>query len=304
MSNLAGRELYKYDWRAEVFLRKYQERQPFTLTNGKTVTFTVDKSVVSTVKGRKPTTGIEMLATDGKQYKFKDLAKDADFGGKGAGAGTAKEDKELLSLIDQMNAVKKKLKVGTLKFKINGKIYDVSDAASTYGTPKSDFHLVDPKGNEIVWISHKDGKSAKDFQQWGGISQRSEPKIFAHKETQKFIDDLKKDFPDGLPRATTLYRKIKDKRLKMMSVYGNMYGNALGQQNVSMLLQGPVKLVNRGKYYDITSTHVHYNGDSVDADGYEPVFMAIYKGDRSDAGVKGTRIVISPIMGRKGVEYK
>jgi len=31
--------------------------------------------------------------------------------------------------------------------------------------------------------------------------------------------------------------------------------------------------------------------------------MAIYKGDRSDAGVKGTRIVISPIQGRKGKEF-
>lgn len=31
--------------------------------------------------------------------------------------------------------------------------------------------------------------------------------------------------------------------------------------------------------------------------------MAIYKGDRSNAGVKGTRIVISPIGGRKGVSF-
>ena len=35
----------------------------------------------------------------------------------------------------------------------------------------------------------------------------------------------------------------------------------------------------------------------------ESVLMAIYKGDRSDAGVKGTRIVISPIGGRKGVSF-
>jgi hypothetical protein len=31
--------------------------------------------------------------------------------------------------------------------------------------------------------------------------------------------------------------------------------------------------------------------------------MAIYKGDRSDAGVKGTRIVIMPIQGRKATEF-
>jgi hypothetical protein len=71
-----------------------------------------------------------------------------------------------------------------------------------------------------------------------------------------------------------------------------------------MLLQGPVKLVKKGKHYELSANHVHYNGDSVDGDGYDPVLMAIYKGDRSDAGVKGTRIVISPVGGRKGIEYK
>jgi hypothetical protein len=32
---------------------------------------------------------------------------------------------------------------------------------------------------------------------------------------------------------------------------------------------------------------------------YEPVFMAIYKGDRSDFGIKGTRVVIAPVGSRK-----
>jgi hypothetical protein len=50
----------------------------------------------------------------------------------------------------------------------------------------------------------------------------------------------------------------------------------------------------------LTANHVHLNGESVDAGGFEPVLMAIYKGDRSDAGVRGTRIVISPIGGRSG----
>ena len=31
--------------------------------------------------------------------------------------------------------------------------------------------------------------------------------------------------------------------------------------------------------------------------------MAIYKGDRSDAGIKGTRVVIMPILGRKAKEF-
>ena len=155
-----------------------------------------------------------------------------------------------------------------------------------------------------IWISHKDGSRAKDFQQWGGISERKEPKIFNHKETQKFIEDLKRVYPDGLPPATTLFRHIKDEKLKMWSVYGNEYGSKMGEQNVTVLLQGPVSLKKSGRNYLLDSNHVHFNGDSVDGDGYDPVLMAIFKGDRSDAGVKGTRIDISPVGGRKGLQFK
>ena len=47
-----------------------------------------------------------------------------------------------------------------------------------------------------------------------------------------------------------------------------------------------------------SSNHVHLNGDDISG-VYEPVLAAIYKGDRSDAGVKGTRIVIMPVSGRR-----
>jgi alanine-alpha-ketoisovalerate/valine-pyruvate aminotransferase len=181
-------------------------------------------------------------------------------------------------------------------------MYDVFDVVSTPGTPKSDFHLIDIDGKEIAWISHKDGRTAKDFQQWGGISQSKEPIIYSNEEVQAFIKDLKSNYPDGLPPATTLYRKIKNNKLKMLSVYGNNFGSALGQQNVTILLQGDIKLVKRNFSYELSSNNVHFNGDSIIGD-FEPVLMAIHKGDRSDAGVKKTRIVISPIGGRKGKEF-
>lgn len=304
MSNLGGNELYKYEWRAELFLKKYKSSSPFELTNGKSVVFQKSKAVVDIVTNRQPTRGVKLLAKDGTEYQFKDLKKNVEFGGKGEGSGTAKEDKELESLIHQIDQAKAKEASATIKVKVGNKTYNVYTAVSTPGTPKSDFHLVDENGKEVVWISHKDGKTPKDFQQWGGISEKKEPAVFNHKETQKFIKDLKTMYPQGLPRATTLYRKIKDKQLKMLSVYGNKFGGPLGQQNTSILLQGPVKLVKKSNHYELSANHVHFNGDSVDDGGFEPVLMAIYKGDRSDAGVKGTRIVISPIAGRKGTEFK
>lgn len=303
MSNLGGSTLYKYEWRKNIFLEKYKNSEVFELEGGVKVTFVKDKSIIAAVSSNKSTGNLRLLTTTGDNIKFNQLAKNAEFGGKGAESGTVKEDQQLNSLVKQIDEAKANESSATLKVKVGSKIFDVYRADSTNGTPKSDFHLEDINNEEIVWISHKDGSTAKHFQQWGGISEKKEPLIFNHPETQKFITDLKKKFLNGLPPATTLYRHISDKRLKMLAVYGNQFGGQEGQQNVSILLQGEVKLKKQSKHYIISATHVHYNGDSVDSNGYEPVLMAIFKGDRSDAGVKGTRIVISPILGRNGIEF-
>jgi hypothetical protein len=303
MSNLGGREIYKYEWRTNLFIKKMEEGSPFELTSGKSVILLKNKNVISHLKNGLPTTNITLLDASGSEHKFKDLKKSTEFGGKGEGFSVRKEDIELSNLIEKINYEKAKISSATIQIKIGNRIYDVFGAETTKGTPKSDFHLIDINGDPIVWISHKDGKTPKDFQQWGGISQAREPIIFNHTETQSFIKDLKESFPSGLPRATTVYRKIKDKKLKMFSVYGNKFGNKFGEQNVTILLQGPVSLQKNGKYYTFKSNNIHLNGESVDADGFEPVLMAIYKGDRSDVGVKGTRIVISPINSRRGVPF-
>jgi hypothetical protein len=303
-SNLGGSVLYKYDWRAAVFLKKFKAGEPFELVNGKTVKFVPDAKIVKAVTAGESTTNLELLSQKGERFKFNQLAKTKEFGGKGEGSGTFKEDRELQSLIDQINDAKAVAKTATIKIRVGSKTYVTYSAASTPGTPKSDFHLIDIDGKELCWISHKDGKSAKDFQQWGGISATGEPTIYAHPETKKFIDDVRKEFPEGLPRATTIYRKIKDQKLKNLSVYGNKWGGPYGRQNVTMLLQGPVRLVRgAGDTYQIKANHEHVNGDVVDAGGYEPVFMAVYKGDRDNFGVKGARFSISPIQSRKGVEF-
>lgn len=301
-SNLGGREIYKYEWRTQRFIEKYSKRISFDLTSGRKVQFIPQNAIIEALKKEQPTTNLKLLGIDGKYYKFTDLAKSKDFGGKGEGAGTLKEDRQLISLKNQIEQAKIVEKYSTIKINIKNKIYEVFDVVSTPGTPKSDFHLIDVDGKEIVWISHKDGKTAKDFQQWGGISQSKEPTIYGHIEVQNFIKDLKTNFKDGLPPATTLYRKIKDLRLKMLSVYGNGYRGPLGRQNVTLLLQGEVKLLKKNSSYILDAYNVHYNGDEIDG-LFEPVLMAVYKGDRSDAGVKGTRIVIAPIGGRKGKEF-
>jgi hypothetical protein len=287
--------------RLTTFLDKIANGDEFLTTKGLVVIEKDQHKMLSEVmgaKGFKATIRGKIKARRIVLEYPKDFLKSQEFGGRGIGGGTLKEDIELNSLQKQIKKIINDTGKPYVLVKHGTKNFKITDAESTPGTPKSDFHLLDEKGQEVIWISHKDGSTEKHFQQWGGISQRSEPTIHNHKETQSFIKDLKKSFPKGLPRATTLYRKIKSKNLKMWSVYGNDYGKKEGQQNTSILLQGPVKLKKVGRTYQLSATGVHLNGESIKG-GFEPVFAAIYKPDRSDAGVKGTRIVIMPIGGRK-----
>ena len=105
-------------------------------------------------------------------------------------------------------------------------------------------------------------------------------------------------FPNGMPAATTVGRRIQDDNLKKMAVYGSGYGGVKGENNVDVTMQGVLSIQNRGRYYELTSTgHKLNNGDRITGT-YEPVFLGVYKGDRSDHGIRGARVIIQPIGGR------
>lgn len=210
------------------------------------------------------------------------------------------EAEEIVSLNKQFEKIKEETGFDYIPFKVKNKIYNVVKCVNTPGTPKSDFHLIDTDGKECIWISHKAGSGAKDFQQWGGVSSK-EAEIYNHKETQEFIQNMHDMFPDGImPNKTTIMKKIKSKILRLKSVYGKEYipNGKLGRQNVTFVLQGNVKVVKDGEYYTLKATNTHINGDDITGD-FEPVFMSIYKGDRSNLGIKGMRVGIQPIASRK-----
>jgi len=299
-ASLTQAQLYKYDWRINLFINKLNKSDPFELNNGKTVVFKNDdemKEVILLLKGKKPLRGIVLTTKTGQTHKFSDLKKNGEFGG--IGSTTSKEDQQLESLIKQINDAKVKTAHGFINIEVDGKVYEIAGAETTPGTPKSDFHLLDKDGNEVIWISHKDGKSAKDFQQWGGMTEK---KIKNHSEVVSFAKDVNIKFPDGIPRKTTVARKIKDKVLQNKSVYGVDFDGKTGRQNTSILLQGPVGLKKSGDTYTLTANNVHYKGDLMTGD-FEPVMMAIYKGDRSNFGVKGARFAIQPKSSRKVHEW-
>lgn len=307
MANLSASDLLKYDWRLEKFLTKYKNGETFELSSGTKVQLIFQKHVYDKLKSKKTKeiSGLEFLDKKAKtkKYKITNFKKNEEFGGKptGGGAGVGIEMREINSINEQIAKITGQIKKKTVPVKIKGKTYQIAKCVKTKGVPKSDFSVLDSDGEEIVWLSHKEGSTPKDFQQWGGMT---EERIANHPESKKFIAQIQDMFPRGIPNATTIAKKIKDPNLRKWAVYGVDYGSGkpLGLQNVSVVLQGPVELKKKGSAYVFDANHSHENGEDITGD-FEPVFMAVYKGDRSNFGVKGARFGIQPLGSRKVTEW-
>lgn len=292
-SNLAPAELFKYQWRVDIFLKKYENKEPFELTNGQTVTFVPDQNIIKALKteNRSILQSNKLLTTDSQQVSLSEVKKTKDFGGKDSRFGVRLEDAEITSLNKQLDAIKSQIKSPTVPIVYRRKVYNVFDVESTPGTPKSDFHFRDDSTRPVLWISHKAGKSPKDFQQWSGMT---EAVIRAHPEVNSFIKRVQGLFPKGIDRATTVARAIKDSRLENQSVYGVNWGGMPGVNNINWCIQGAAQIVpTKGGFTLQGSAMSHENGDPIYG-GYAPTLMAMYKGDRDNFGVKGARFAIQP----------
>jgi hypothetical protein len=182
--------------------------------------------------------------------------------------------------------------------KVIDTIYNVSLIHDLGDKSKADFVLID-NDKEVCFISHKHGISPKDFQQWSGTSKRFQEEIFDHPETQSFITSLKDNFGNILPAASSVARKIKDDKLKKLAVFGNDFGNSFSRNNVNAVMQGKLQLIKYDNYYELIGSHYTIKNGDVPLYGYEPVFMAVHKKDRSDHWIKNCRVTINPLGSRK-----
>lgn len=188
---------------------------------------------------------------------------------------------------------------GPINVKLKGRTAkNVVGVQKTDGTPKSDFHLIDTSGKAVAHISHKKGSTAKDFQQWGGITEKE---IANHPEVKYFEKQVNLLYPGGImPNSQSAFMKIKDEHLKMMSVYGVNYAKGgIDVNKVDVLIQGDpgLKRLSSGDFELTATGHVHYLKQKMTG-GFEPVLAIIYKGDRTQLGLKGGRASIYPYGGR------
>ena len=211
----------------------------------------------------------------------------------------AKEDIQIKSVRDQLEKIKEKIGSDFIKLKVGNNTYQVTEVESTPGTPKSDMNFIGRNGVRLGFCSLKSGVTAASIQQWGGTSVSREPTIAADPEVQAFVKIAKEMFPTEIPQGTTIARKISNQKLRMQAIYGSSYGGSFGINNVDVVLQGTVRInsISPTEYKITGSAMTHNNGSTLPSE-YEPVLMAIYKGERNNYGIKNARLVISAIGGR------
>ncbi len=308
MAGLSPAQLRKRN-NFSLFRTRIASRGDFTLVEGNGQKVKIDPAVANTLRSVEDLDqyqqgqSIVFPTTLRGEVRLTQLYKDSAFSGRTQNT-TAAEDAEVSSIRRKLEQIKNQLGSDFVNLQVGKNTYQVVNVESTPGTPKSDFHFRDVNGNMVGFVSHKDGSSATSIQQWGGMTPRGEPMIAAHPETQAFVQTCQAKFGNSMPRATTVARKIKDNRLKMMAVYGSGFGGGLSIQNVDVLLQGSVNVTRTGvgRYKLVASANTHSNGDPIGG-AYEPVFMCIYKGDRDNYGIKNARMVISGKGGRSIKEY-
>lgn len=308
MANLSANELAKRN-NFNIFLTRVRSGKEFVLTESKGVKIRLDKSIlksltsVNNLNNYKVGQSIMLPTDNGYMVRLAQIYKDSEFSGR-TQATTAQEDAQIIRVNQQLREIFDKTGTDFTLLKVGNTTYQVGFCESTPGTPKCDFHFKGTVAGQYAGhVSHKAGDGARAFQQWAGTSQRVEPNIFNHPETQAFINTLKELYPNGMPPATTVGRRIQDDNLKKMAVYGSQYGGIRGENNVDITMQGVLNIRNKGRYYELTSTgHKLNNGDRITGN-YEPVFLGVYKGDRSDHGIRGARVIIQPIGGRTIKQY-
>lgn len=225
-----------------------------------------------------------------------DFLKDASLGGKGAGSGTAAEDAALTAFRLELEKCLEHENQAEIKIKVGGRVVEVSGIESTPGTPKSDFHLVNAMGQEVAWLSHKDGTKASQFQQYGGLTADWNKHYSNNKDVEAFIKQVQELKPDGLQRGDSYWRYVKDKKVAQLTIWGPDFGKGRGRNNVDEFHQGTMKLKKSGSVYEITSVHKEINGAVASKSGsgnYTPIYVARFTSDRGfnkGGGIKNARV--------------
>tara|TARA_E500000318_G_scaffold67110_2_gene61927 strand:+ start:171 stop:1175 length:1005 start_codon:yes stop_codon:yes gene_type:complete len=270
---LSHSDLTKRPDRVKTFLDKVKNKKPFMVAGGSFIIDPKQYKEISkdfTKRGNRFTVTGKLNNKNATLTYPSDFYKSPDLGGVPVGKSTAAENKELARFKKELQAAKEKDGVFVIELDIGGRTVECADIISTPQAgsrfaPKADFSIVDSTNNQVAWISHKAGRSAKDFQQYGGLSKKgTNGRLERNAEVGVFIDDLLNELADqdgALVSGDGFHRAVQSKEVINVSMYGYNFGKKRGINNVDEFHLGNMRLKgSRGKYR-IDSLHKGINGD-------------------------------------------
>jgi len=343
-------DMAKSPKRFQNFIAKIENGEPFELVGGGTVVLAKEPQVLDALKKMAETGNVSTAAAqeafgtrnvrfktvDGQSISLAKLQKTAEFGGKGSEFYVKKEIAARGQLDDLIQAALAAANTDAIIVKVvspSGEVMakwddvvGVADTEKVKGVdPKSDFQLMRKDGKPPVFISHKDGTGPTHFGQWSGTSIKAGEKIAKHPEIKKFVEeDLrpylnKETDEDGNeywahPQGLSVGRKIQDKNLQLMSIFGQDYtpSGPGSVNNCDLVAQGMFTLKTDEPEetkddkevevaYTLSAGHlmVRSDLDNTFPDGYAPALVTRYASRRNNYGIRGMRMTIYPEAGRK-----
>ena len=294
---LQHNDLTKDPSRSDMFLSKIKDGEEFLTTKG---LVKIDKDEYDDMQAGMSTRGFRksVKTTKGIMQYPGNFFKTGEFGGKGKGSGVAAENAALKLAQSSLIKVLEKEKDPYIMLKVGKRVVQCAKIISTPNPggrdPKSDFAIVDTKDEMVAHISHKAGRNASNFQQYGGVTDLpNEPEI------ESFVKAVIKEKPNGLSNGETFYRKLKSDKLANKSIYGVNYGDrTAGVNNVDEFHQGTMNFVKRGRNYIITSLHKGIVGSVPRGSPYEPILVARFNrraGNYGRLSLANSRIGIFPM---------
>ena len=307
---LDNSDFNKDENRGIVFLEKIKAGSKFATVNKGDVTIPKDLHdevmVHLQAKDEKypnPGTSIVIQTSNGKLKIPNDFLKTGEFGGRGEGSGTDAETAAMNDFNNKLNKLLKSLKKSSVAVMINRRRIECAQMVKTVGKyngkePKSDMTIIDANNNPVAYISHKAGSSAKDFQQYGGVSNMALPTRYHNNlEIKSFMEAVLRERPEGLASGDQFYKEVKDASLVKIMMYGPEYASKRpGISNVDEFHLGNMSLQGaKGATYKIISSHKGTNGDMPRGD-YAATFIVRAQFRRSPAVAAGVTVENARIM--------
>ena len=194
---------------------------------------------------------------------------------------------------------------------------DLEDVDKVPGVPKADFLFV-IQSNPPIYISHKDGKSAADFQQYGGLDNLRD-----HPFAKEFLELIRKHVGDELHGGDEFAIKIPAQHIDlgiraMFGVDAKAGNKNWSPNNIQLMMQGEMQFKNaadhfgekfEGAYEVVPTGHQIYNpvltGGKLqmsETDEYWPyIYVSFRNGQGGSFGFKNARFGIWA-QGNKNVQ--